>query len=133
MKKLVFLFLVIFLGMSLTGATCMSNIQKVLCSPTPEQRATAASVKQFIASGAVIAGPMVIKTATGLDVTVTYEQAIGALSAVEAGLCVGATDLQLALEWFAAITAVPAKEVLKMAPRKAIPDTGPLWRMVDRQ
>ena len=129
-KKLMVIGMVLALIM---GCATIYSIQKILCSPTPEQQATAASIKRFIASGAVILAPIIIETTTGAKVNVTYDQAISALSAVENGLCVGATDLRLALEWFTAATAPIMVKGLKKAPVRAVPDTGPLWQMLDRK
>jgi hypothetical protein len=113
--------LVLVLGGCAALIQFVGEAQQILCDPTAEQQAAADQVINFIVSGAVFAVPLVVKLATGVSLEVTPEMALGALSAVRSGACVGATDLEAALLWLQEIT----------APTKALmPDTGPLWAMI---
>lgn len=135
MKKI--LVLVLALAMLLAGCETMSSIigttQQKLCNPTPEEQATAADVTNFLASGAVFAVPLVVAATTGAAVTVTPEMANAAFATVQAGLCVGATDLELALQYFSQLTAINKMSAAKMKALRPVPDATPLWNMLGKK
>ena len=102
-------------------AGLINTAQQILCNPTAEQQATAAAVKNFLSSAAPFAAVV------GIAITPAQAQAV--FSAIQGGLCVGATDLQLALSWFQAVTA-PAQTAKLKAAMAPIPDVTPLWNMI---
>ena len=79
-------------------ANCLGTAQQMLCNPTDQQKAEAAAILTFLTSGVAIAGIVT-------NVPITVGEVTTIFGMVQAGGCVLTTDLQLALSWYAALTA----------------------------
>lgn len=105
---------------------CLADTQDLLCDPTAEEKAEAASVLSFITSGIMVAGLV-----TGVPITVAQVQTIFAM--FQAGSCVLVTDLRLAVQWYNALTTAMQDKVRvgKMTSPQMMPPTIPaLQRLV---
>jgi cytosine/adenosine deaminase-related metal-dependent hydrolase len=136
MKK--FLAAAVILAM-VSGCTTMQSIgswlqnvvssgQQILCNPTDAQKATANSIIQFLSAGTVVITSLVVN-----GVTVTPTQAEAAFQAVLAGVCVGATDLTNALNWYEALTSSSSNKAMLKVKAITAPNDGSLWQFVDKQ
>ena len=125
MKKLVILAMVLALllgGCSWLSGTAttpgaVATAQQQLCNPNPSQQAVATAIINFLSAGVGIAAPI-----AGIPITPAVAQ--GVFTAIENGLCVGATNLQLALTWY---NAIAAKSVV--VTKGVAPSSGPLYTM----
>lgn len=136
MKK--FLAIAVILAM-VSGCTTMQSIgswlqnivssgQQILCNPTDAQKATADNIMKFLEAGTVIVAPLIVK-----GVTITPAEAEAAFQAVLAGVCVGATDLTNALNWYEALIASTKTQAMMKAAAISPPNDELLWQFADRQ
>lgn len=86
MKKSLILCLIIGLAFSVTGATCMKSVQGVACNPPASVLVVAAAAAPIIA----IAINMLIP---GSEAWATAANAQGAITALQGGICISATQL----------------------------------------
>ena len=81
-----------------TFGNCVAAAQDLLCNPTDQQKAEAASVVAFLAGGVQVAGIFI-------NVPITAAEVVAIFGMVQSGGCVLANDMQLALSWYAALSA----------------------------
>ena len=86
MKKLAILILVISMALSFTGASCLTNIQQILCNPPANVVAVANAAAPVIA--------MIINLAVpGSAAWVNANNAAAIVSAIQSRVCIGITQL----------------------------------------
>ena len=93
MKKLAILLLIIGLGLSLTGATCMQNVQNMVCNPPAAVMAIIGPAAPIIASILNIAIP-------GTSVFINAANAQGWINTIQNTGCISLTDLNNLIAYF---------------------------------
>lgn len=86
MKKVILLILVVGLALSLTGATCLQNVQEIACNPPPAVLASVNAAAPIIA----YAITLLVK---GSDEWATAVNAQAAVTALQAGVCISLKQL----------------------------------------
>ena len=94
-------------------ANCLATAQQILCNPTDAQKAEAGSILAFLTSGIAIAGIVVNVPITAAEVQVIFGM-------IQSGGCVLTTDLQMALAWYAALTATLQTQAKAAGKYKAV-------------
>ena len=127
MKKLLVLCLIIAVGLGVSGATCMQNVQDTVCNPPASVIAVANAAAPLVA----IAINMALPGSAAFINAVTVQ---GAITAIQGGACVSTTQLNALIAWLQGNDAktLQAKAQVKAGPMKAAAfiDPAPLivWR-----
>ena len=115
MKKIVILCCIVALGLGVTGATCMQNVQTAACSPPAAVISILPSVIQIAA----------VALATFVPGTAQYLAAVNAsavANSIEVGICVSATQLNDLITFLQSnnVKTLQAKMMVKAGPMKAV-------------
>ena len=114
MRKIAILCLVVAVAFGAMGATCMRNVQEVICNPP-----------QAVIDVANAAAPLVaIAITMALPGSAAYVNAVavqGAITAIQGGACVSITQLNNLIAWLQSDEAqgLQVKAMLKAGPAKA--------------
>jgi amino acid transporter len=126
MKKILVLCLIIAVGLGVTGATCLQNVQDKVCNPPADVIAVVNAAAPLVAIAINIAVP-------GSAVYVNAVSVMATVTAIQGGACVSMTQLNALIVWLQSDEAksLQAKAMVKAEPTKAVAlDPAPLiaWR-----
>ena len=127
MKKLSILILIVGLAFTVSGVTCMLNLQKNICNPPPAVLAVANATAPLISIAISMALP-------GSAVYVNAVSVMAAVTAIQGGVCLSLTQLNNLIAWLQSDEAksLQTKAMYKAGPMKAqaVIDPAPLiaWR-----
>ena len=114
MRKVIVLLAIVALGLGVTGATCMQNVQEAVCNP-PQ------SVIDIANAAAPLVASVIVTLVPGSEAYVTAVTVQAAVTAIQGGACVTITQINTLIAWLQSDEAVSMqmKAMAKAGPANA--------------
>ncbi len=114
MKKILILCLIIAVGLGVSGATCLNNLQDNICNPPP-------AVISAVQAAAPVVAFIINQAREDSDEYITAVAVQGVVTSILAGACVSVTQLNNLIAWLDSNQgqAAVAESNLKAGPMKA--------------
>jgi len=115
MKRIAILCLIVAMGLGVTGATCLQNVQDRVCNPPQAVIDVANAAAPLVAMAIQIALP-------GSAAYVNAVSVQAAITAIQGGACVSVTQLNNLIAWLQSEQAqtLAAKAMVKAGPARAM-------------